>query len=286
MLIDLSLARHGFDLTDTLMRRKEGYHQKLAKAQSEGTGSGTASIHDLVITKERGLEKLLVEDWYLKRCFIDHFLAENSTVEDLRLARIDERGDFVLGSYQYETDQRGQVRLFRNGQVRSVDGSHAIRIAKSFHFDPSTERIDITYELNTTDHSELSSCFAIENNFSFQAGHAHDRYLLIDGQRPSESFLDSVGSHAQARGVGMVDEWRGLAVAVWSQIPCNIWHHPIYTVSLSESGFEKVYQGTTLVHVYHVKLSSQPVTLRLTLHAGTIETVLRATNALVSVSTA
>jgi hypothetical protein len=82
----------------------------------------------------------------------------------------------------------------------------------------------------------------------------------------------------------MVDAWRRLAVAVLSHKLCDIWHHPIYTVSLSEAGFEKVYQGTTLLHVYALQLSSQPVTLRLTLHAGSKERVLRAINALAKVT--
>ena len=71
----------------------------------------------------------------------------------------------------------------------------------------------------------------------------------------------------------MVDEWRGLAVAVSAKESAEIWHHPIYTVSLSEGGFEKVYQGTTLVHLFTLNLSSQPTRLTLTLLAGTIAQV-------------
>ncbi len=273
MLIDLSLSKHAFNLTDTLMRRREGYHRKLAQAHTGNTGDSTASIHDLVISKEPGLEKLLVEDKYLKRCFIDHFLPEGSSIDEFKMAKSDELGDFVQGQYQYETEQRGLVTLLRNGTVRNGDRHHAVRITKSFLCDPVTERIDVTYELSTTDHSEFNCRFAIENNFTFQAGHADDRYLLIDSRRPQESFLDSVGAHPESHRITMVDEWRGLAVAVSARESAEIWHHPIYTVSLSEGGFEKVYQGTTLVHLFALNLSSQPTRLSLTLLAGTIAQV-------------
>lgn len=287
MLLDLGLSKHPFDLTDTLIRRKEGYHQKLAKAQTDAKGSETASIHDLVIAKEPGLEKLLVEDQYLKRCFIDHFISEKTTVEDFRLAQVDEMGDFVAGQYDYEFDQSvGRVTLSRIGRVKVHGHSHQVKVAKSFLFETEADKFEVRYELQTVDGSSLSTILAIENNFSFQAGHAHDRYVLIDGERPTDSYLDSVGSHTEAKSVGMVDEWRGLAVLLHSSQACDILHHPIHTVSLSEAGFEKVYQGTTLVQRYRVSLSSEPTIIRLTLCAGTREDVMRQAAEMASVGSA
>ncbi|MBK7142388.1 MAG: DUF1926 domain-containing protein [bacterium] len=276
MLVDLGLLRHAFDLTDTLARRKEGYHRKLAVAQSETPHDGTASIHDLVIAKEPGLEKILVEDQYLKRCFIDHFLAEKTSVELFQSAQVEELGDFATGAYAAEFDaDSGRVTLTRDGKVGSHGRQHAVRLTKNFYFLEEADRLEITYELRTTDGSTVSTHFAIENSFSFQAGHAHDRYLLIDSQRPSESFLDSVGSHQQVSSVGMVDDWRGLAVVLQSQRAGEIWHHPIHTVSLSEAGFEKVYQGTTILNCFHISISPEPMQMKFTLHAGSKESVLR-----------
>ena len=78
----------------------------------------------------------------------------------------------------------------------------------------------------------------------------------------------SVGWHSEARAMALVDESRQVAVALASDHPVDIWHMPIFTVSLFEGGFEKVYQGTTVIHRYRLHVTESPVRISLRLHAG------------------
>jgi hypothetical protein len=274
-LVDLSLNQHHFALADTMTRRREGYHEKLTQVVEANVEDKTASIHDIVLAKEEGLADYLVQDWYYKRCFIDHFFAENVTPEMFRTGRFGDEGDFVLEPYQHKLISKSRcLEMTRNGHLWRHDGSIPVRVMKRFTFAPEGDRIGITYELTSPGDSAIDVQFAIENNFSFQAGHADDRYLLIDNERSDNSFLDSVGEHRQVNGLAMVDEYRSLAVAVCSEQAADIWHLPIFTVSLSEGGFERVYQGTTILHVYRVRLSQQPLTIKLNLFAGTSQEVL------------
>ncbi len=275
ILLDLALNRHGFDLTDTLTRRREGYHRKLAQAVTDNSTSQTASIHDLVLAKEAGLSRVLIEDWYLKRCFIDHFLARDTTLESFRSGTFRDDGDFVLEPYEFQIHAaRNQVVLSRNGHVGAHDGRAEVRVVKRFSFDAVSEGISVEYDLSTRDQRSLAVDFAVENNFTFQAGHAEDRYIVVDNTRPSPSYLDAVGMRQKAHGLAMVDEYRGLAAAIATEQPVEFWYMPIFTVSLSEGGFEKVYQGTTIVSIYHLQLSERPVLLKMTLHAGAMRSVL------------
>jgi hypothetical protein len=275
MLLDLSLNARHFNLTDTLTRRREGYHLKLEKASIALPGDTTASIHDLVLAKEPGLAKLLVEDWYLKRCFIDHFLPDSVTPEMFQSAKYREDGDFVLGAYQCRGDQkRGTISLTRDGQVWQPESTLPVRITKTFSFEDGADRVGVTYELSSGQLQPGEVIFAVENNFTFQAGHAEDRYILIDNRRPRESYLDSIGRHSEAGGLAMVDEYLQLAVALTSDRRAEIWHMPIFTVSLSEAGFEKVYQGTTIVQLFRLQLTSKPLILKLELFAGELASVL------------
>ena len=109
-----------------------------------------------------------------------------------------------------------------------------------------------------------------ENNFNFQAGHAEDRFIMVDNRRNENSFLDSLGQYGHASSYVVTDQYRNIAVALISDRPAEIWHLPIYTVSLSEGGFEKVYQGTTLVNLFRIEVSEEPVTIRFSLLAGDI----------------
>ncbi|HOP06539.1 MAG TPA: DUF1926 domain-containing protein [candidate division Zixibacteria bacterium] len=277
-LLDLSLNRHDFSITDTLTRRREGYHLKLDQAVVESasdskteTGDSTASIHDLVLAKEDGLKKFLVEDWYLKRCFIDHFLTADVNLEKFMYAKYGEEGDFIVEPYECVVeDDGGRVELVREGHLWRPEGVIPIRVNKSFQFIPGSPVIQVQYRLERLVDYDIEVRFAVENNFTFQAGHAEDRYIEIDDHRPDESFLDSIGGHGLCRAVALVDEYRGLAVRLYSDQPGEVWHHPIFTVSLSEGGFEKVYQGTTLMNLYHIRLGHEPAVLNLSLYAGAL----------------
>jgi len=274
-LLELSLNRHSFSITDTLTRRKEGYHLKLDRAVTPGGSDKTASIHDLVLAKEEGLKELLVEDWYLKRCFIDHFFDGDVNFETFSTGVFREDGDFVLEPYQYILDKDADtLALTRDGHLWRPGGVVDLRLLKRFTFDNDSGIVDVVYEISAPSDKTVEVNFAIENNFNMQAGHDKNRYVLVDGQRHDDSYLDSAVSHQTALSYAMVDESQGIALALASQIPCQLWHLPIFTVSLSEGGFEKVYQGTTFVNRFSLKLNRKPTRLKFRLSAGAKEEIL------------
>ena len=273
-LLHLALNKHNFDVTDTLTRRKEGYHLKLDRAVTPGAPAKTASIHDLVLAKEAGLKDFLVEDWYLKRCFIDHFFTGDVDFERFRSGKYGEEGDFILELFTYKVNAaQRRINMARDGHLWRPEGVVPVRVVKQFRFEPGAEVISVRYEIRTLEGHRVWAIFALENNFNFQAGHAEDRFILIDNHRSENSFLDSPGQYGHAASYALIDQYRDLAVALVSDHPCEIWHLPIYTVSLSEGGFEKVYQGTTLVNLYRVELSDEAFVINFSLHAGAVETV-------------
>jgi len=280
ILLDLALNKHNFCLTDTLTRRIEGYHNKLSQAVKkpkveEESDDKASSIHDLLLAKEEGLSKFLIKDWYLKRGFIDHFFSDGVDFDTFSSGTYGEDGDFILEPFTFEVDQSGQrLSMIRNGHLWRHDGPIPVRVIKRFDFDSGADRIDITYELSSPGADRIKVKFGIENNFSFQAGHAEDRFILVDNQRPENYYLDSHGCYAQKQGLAMVDQYQDLAVVIRSELPAELLHLPIFTVSISESGFEKVYQGTTLVNLYECYLSEQPHIIRLSLQAGKVDEVL------------
>ena len=53
----------------------------------------------------------------------------------------------------------------------------------------------------------------------------------------------------------MVDEWLGGEVALSFTAPAEVAWAPVETVSLSESGFERIYQGSALLVAWPVRLA-------------------------------
>ena len=90
-------------------------------------------------------------------------------------------------------------------------------------------------------------------NLALTAGDAPGRYLTAPG-RPS---LGSTGRERGAGGVTLVDEWIGVRVRLeWAPAAELAWG-PVQTVSVSEAGYERIYQGTALLVVWPVELSAR-----------------------------
>ena len=69
--------------------------------------------------------------------------------------------------------------------------------------------------------------------------------------------------------IHLVDEWVGMEVVLKMDKPCNLWRFPIETVSLSESGFERIFQGSCLLPHWPLELESKDsfeVTIELGVH--------------------
>jgi alpha-amylase len=73
----------------------------------------------------------------------------------------------------------------------------------------------------------------------------------VDGRRTAH---DSAGTAPALTGLAQGNDYVGISVATTVSEPAEAWWAPVETVSISESGFERVYQGAGL-------LLSWPVTL-------------------------
>jgi 4-alpha-glucanotransferase len=76
-------------------------------------------------------------------------------------------------------------------------------------------------------------------------------YYLLDGERVPH---DAVGSRAALRELRSGNDYVGLDVATRVEPAAETWISPIDTVSNSEAGFERVYQGSALVFAWPLVL--------------------------------
>ena len=93
--------------------------------------------------------------------------------------------------------------------------------------------------------------------------------MKYNGHKPEEPFLDSVNTKYEVNTVALIDEWLDTSIAIRHDVPAEIWQTPVLTVSLSEGGFEKVYQGTTILSLYNLNLKKDiPAELGFMLYTG------------------
>jgi alpha-amylase len=240
-----------FNLTDVLARRKEGYHRQvieLADRQAKADAA-TASIHERVAAKESGLERLLHYDWHRHASFLDHFIAPETTLEEFAESRQREEGDFVNQPYAFQCEKRdGDVRLTleRHGALYRPDDVLPLHVKKTLRIADDQVRIDAEYQVTNESKQPIRTRFGVEFCFNFLAGNAYDRYYKINGGKPVPAHLASSGADEKVSRFAAVDEWLRLEARVTPDEPMALWRFPIETVSLSEGGFERVYQGSVL----------------------------------------
>jgi 4-alpha-glucanotransferase len=261
--LDHKPARYNF--CDLLQRRREGYHAQLVEAAEKAekavttagaheeahSDTGARSIHDSFKVKEEGLERRLAYDRYRHGILLDHFVHDDITPATLRQGSAQERGDFVTGRYEYAwgtgADGRTRVHLRRRGTVDAMP----VALEKILIVDDPAAMLDVTYQIASLDGRPLTGAFGIEMSYSLSAGNEPDRYYEIDGRRIAdpEGRLSSEGDCA-ARRFALVDEWLGVRLEVELARPARLLRTPIETVSLSEDGFERNYQGSLLMALW------------------------------------
>jgi len=242
-LFEWDLRKDGINLCNVLTRRQEGYHQQLLDYVSHQTPDDPGSvktIHDRVRVKEPGLEKRLFVDWYRRSSLLDHFLHPNTSLQDFYRCQYGEQGDFVKTGYQVDIveDKYPQIRLSRLGSVWTGDQKNMISIEKTLT-PTSTEGWQIVYRIQNVHGPVCQLWYGCEMNLAFSSQ---------DKQDPVEHVHETQWLRP--------DHGYGLVLGVHFDLPTDLWEFPLETVSLSEEGFERTYQGTVLLA--HSRISLQP----------------------------
>lgn len=242
------------NLVDIVGRRKEGYHDKLLH-RHEATGTETKSIHDLVLVKEEGLENLLVEDSYQRGWFIDHFLTDSATLRDFAGGTPVQNQNLRLQPYTSEVARTPGVTTIKfscTGELHDAIGAQALDIDKSLTFTPKGQGVSARYRIANRGHHSIHLNFGCEiglGSFPFPPTES----FLMDKTGPL--MLDAAHDLADRTSLAMYGRLYQFLLALKFSRSADIWTHPLWTVSLSEGGFEKVMQGTIVVPRWRVALS-------------------------------
>jgi len=260
-LVELDYKLRPFNLTDTLARRPEAYHGKLKEAMEPADETGSAqTIHGQVKVKEANLDEYLVYDWHRRLCFLDHFLEPGTRLDGLKRSQYAEKGDFVNQPYRLlavsSQPDRAEVKLERQGHVWVHEARCAVRVEKTYALSSDSDSLKVSYRIESHADRQLDICFAPELNFNFLAPEADDRYFFDPQAGPGAkgARLSTEAVQEGCQGLGILDEWLGVKLMVKLAWPASLYRYPVYTVSNSEAGFERVYQGSAILAAWSLAL--------------------------------
>jgi len=254
-----------YNLLNTLSRRPEGYHQDLMEAGRKGETvvageeGELETIHTArVRVKEKDLHEKLFYDWYRRSSFIDHFLHPDTTVDDFYRCQYGEVGDFVDQPYGYEVEAGGgrlTMKLARDGHVWCDEHLAPLRVEKRIEVAANSTDLKVTYTLTNTGKEAVSVWFGVELNFAILGGDGPDAYYVLPDQE--NAALNSRGQWEDVNNLSMISKMLGMEIELGFGRPATLWRFPIETISNSEAGFERVYQGSCLLSHWRINLASE-----------------------------
>jgi hypothetical protein len=255
---DLRAAGH--PMAAVMRRRPEAYHVKLrahehascdgadGAAAADGADGRAASIHDIVMTKQSGLSDLLHYDAYERRSGLVRVLPLETTPRDVADGTADDLVDTLTADWQLASI--GEDRVVLRLAAGPLDLRKEIAIAGG-RLDPT-----LSVEVTATNVSAAPFEGLLGIEFAMMllgGGHNPAAFHAVDGQRIAhDESLKAVAVERLRAG----NEQLGVAVETVADGPVDAWISPIESVSNSESGFELVYQGSTVLLHRQVELAS------------------------------
>jgi len=141
------------------------------------------------------------------------------------------------------------VTLARTGTVRAGRQRVAAVVQKTLRLSTVRPSFEVAYRVESA--SPIHARFGVEWNLTALAPAGPDRWVEIDGL-PAGDPADTA-QFSGVREFALVDRWGGKAIHVTCDRPFTLWRFGLFTVSLSESGYERVYQQTVFMPLFDLE---------------------------------
>jgi hypothetical protein len=214
--IELDDRERKQNVLNYLGRRRETYHKNLPVSTGD---SEVKSIHDTFRSKEQELQKYLIYDSYERGFGIDRVLHDVPTIEEFRTG-------VTIGSIieyeRYTILDKDCMKIEFNGPIK--------------------KRLELTGKAGRT----IRVCYDGDLTlfgFEFSLGIFQSNVQLNDHD------LHAIGSLTGLHGCTLAAQ-NYAPITMHADMPFDVLTYPIETVSSSEAGFERIFQGVCVLFIF------------------------------------
>jgi len=244
------------NLVDTLTRRYEAYHDQVGGKVEAGT-----KLENTLGEKEANLRGYLIYDRRARHSLADVFMQPGADYQSYMSQKYDV--PLVFASREVVLERKATETAVRFlGTLKTHDGI-VLEAEKRVILGKGSPNLRVEWRfVNPGANAGKPSVdfrFGCETLFCLLAGNAHDRYVEWGGSPSSAPVRDILASHGEMMGINRVtvtDEWLRLRCEAKFTGASGAWRDAIETVSQSEGGYERVYQGTVIVPLWDFKLAA------------------------------
>jgi alpha-amylase len=233
-----------------MQRRPEAYHTRLREAASPSV-SAVTSIHEQTKVKEPGLERFLRYDLWPRHAFRILIFDPKRTLADYESLQLHEDAGFAGEAYTVLRTSTHDAEFVREADLAAGAGSGPrLSLTKRFSFGPAVTGCEVACELGLKLKAPLDRpvIIGLESIINLLAPAEPDRFFDLPGDRRNLRFSGEVAGPL----LRMEDGWQRIRIALHAPGIDKFWIAPIETVSESEEGFERVYQGSQILARWRV----------------------------------
>lgn len=247
-------------LINSVQRRPEAYHSRLREAALAAPSSGSAvSIHDQVRVKEPNLEKFLIYDRFLRHSFRLLLFDPARTFGDYEHLNLNEVTGPAAGNFevQHSSSNDASLKFEQALQECALDRANPPKMAitKHFLFGPAPNGCELSCDVTLAVSGLLAGSLrlGVESVINLLAPTEPDRFFETPSGPQNLRFTGALSGPF----LRMQDGWQRLRVTLHAPGSEEFWVAPIETVSESEGGFERVYQGSQILALWHPDLTKK-----------------------------
>ncbi len=237
-VFEFSHRKTCFNIMNTLMRRKETYHDSIRDLAKKDKNKKITTIHEMDFEISDELKDALIFDNHLKYSFLDKFFGRNETFSNYKKNNITELSDLTVKSFEIKKDNH--ICFSTKGNLTLFKKKFPLSVSKKYNLQKETFHAEIIIKNESFLTFDITYC--VEMNFFFPGHNNTDSHIKAG---KCKTALETEITIEKINRIVIYDAVMASNVLIESDKKFDLWSYPFYTVSKSEKGFEKIYQGTT-----------------------------------------
>jgi 4-alpha-glucanotransferase len=246
-------------LVNSILRRPESYHASLRQAAGKPATGAVASIHEQTRVKEPGLERFLRYDRWPRHAFRVLLFDPARTHAEYEALELQEDPGFAGGAFTMKSSDPHNAELFRADTLtlhgKTETAAVKLLLFKQYSFGAAPKGCEVGCEITLRFKEPPAKPFAvgIESIVNLLAPAEPDRFFETLAGPENLRFSGKLPGPI----LRMEDGWQRVRVALHAPLSEEFWVAPIETVSESEEGFERVYQGSQILAIWRPDFTAQ-----------------------------
>jgi alpha-amylase len=246
-IVEWDLYPSATNLVDTIARRPEAEHEDLRRAEKGGkvligkAAESSKSIHEGVRAKERGLSKLLEYDPARRALFQDSFRIGKAEPVDLSA---------VVYTLSPQREAR-TVSLTLEPPAKSLAAVPGLGVRKDIRIADEGVAAGVRYRLRNDGEEEIALSFTSSSNIGLLSENSAEDTITIGTRKTTAGKPIEVKNTTEIV-VHSASKHFDLTLAI--DPPALVTTKPIYAISNSENGFERIYEQLEIAMTWNVEI--------------------------------